>query len=537
MKYPSTLQSLAFAALAMLSVTSQAQDRVAARIIGGYEVTENYPWIVSIQTRTGSQAFCGGTLIDERWVLTAAHCIEGMSPEFIKAVIGSLDKTSSSAESITIEQIVIHEDYRDGFEVDNDIALLKLSRDSVNTPAELVTSEEMAAITGGTIALVLGWGVQSTGENPPVPDRLYGVELPVRSAAECASRVGSVYDDDLLCAGEDFNGEDSCSGDSGGPLLVDTASGLKHVGIVSFGPAECASAGDYGVYTKTAAYLDWIADNTQGLAVINAPRLVYSIPGMAVTYSLGVANNSEAGALLSDAQLSGTHAADFSIIDDQCQGLLSGGATCGITVSAVSSDEGAVKRADLQVTTDSAVTPLVTTELEVEILTSLDVSNAINNSGLNWYTGGDSPWGISDVAEDGFSLGSGTINANSSSVLAVDVSGQSSLSARVKVSSEADFDGLEIRKDGVLQQFISGNQDWQTINLNTTGVRLVTFVYTKDFSIDIGADRAWIDEVSLGSDSGSDSGSGDSGGPGSGGSVGTALLLGLLLFGRMRARR
>lgn len=510
----------------MFSVTAYASQVQYPRIIGGSELDTVYPWMVSLQSRnnTGNyEHFCGGTLIDPYWVLTAGHCVEGTEPSDLRLMIGDLDLDETSVEATTeirsVQRIVINEGYRDEFGVDNDIALLRLASPSGNDIAPLISTAEMSGISAATNGLVMGWGRTRTAVRS---DNLKQVSLRIRTEAECRDAIPNVYDNGLLCAGGVQN-EDSCNGDSGGPLMIEVGGTLKHAGIVSFGYAEaCATAGAYGVYTRVATYLEWIESKLDRVALTTLPDFGYTIPYITQSSTLEFVNFSSSDVTLASAQVAGANPANFVIIDSDCEVLLPPNGYCSITLQATPTSNGVEETANLQIITDSPDTPVLETELSITTLKSLNTNDALYDDDHSWFTGGSRPWTESSKSLDGVSLGSGQIEDNEQSVLAVNVSDINELTVRVKVSSESRYDGLVILRDDRFYQFISGEQDWDLMTIPTTNTEIVEFIYFKDISLSEGSDRAWIESEELK----------DSGGGGGSLTTFSAVLLTLLALRR-----
>jgi len=252
------------------------QANSVQKIVGGEETLENeYPWQVGVL----SDYLCGGTLISDQWVLTAAHCTVGQTASDFTVRLGYHDLynapgTGSIAADVC--QIINHPDYNVAASTDYDFALLKLNT-TINfnnyptiRPACLPSdpTEDFA----GNTATVSGWGTLSSGGSSP--QKLQSVEVDVITNAECTTSP-NLYDDhritdSMLCAARD--GKDSCQGDSGGPLVTQDSDGnYVLIGVVSWG-IGCALDGYPGVYGRVTHVMDWISANTaEGWNTCDAP--------------------------------------------------------------------------------------------------------------------------------------------------------------------------------------------------------------------------------------------------------------------------
>ncbi|EOA94198.1 Chymotrypsin-like protease CTRL-1, partial [Anas platyrhynchos] len=225
------------------------------RIINGQNaVSGSWPWQVSLQTRTGSH-FCGGSLINEYWVVTAAHC--EFNPYSHVVVLGEYDRYSGSeaVQVKTVTKAVTHPNW-DSYNLNNDITLLKLS-----SPAQLGPRVAPVCLAPANLALpsdlqcvTTGWGRTNTNSNA-LAVRLQQVTLPLVSSSQCMQYWGSSITSSMLCAGG--VGASSCQGDSGGPLVYQNGNVWTLIGIVSWGSSNC-NIRTPAVYTRVSQFRNWI---------------------------------------------------------------------------------------------------------------------------------------------------------------------------------------------------------------------------------------------------------------------------------------
>ncbi|XP_076593455.1 chymotrypsinogen A-like [Chaetodon auriga] len=223
------------------------------RIVNGENaVPGSWPWQVSLQTKSEFH-FCGGSLINEYWVVTAAHC-EVIVEDLV--ILGEYDRQHNS-EPIQVKSIakaITHPDYNpDDF--DYDITLLKLSSPVQMTPrvAPVCLASSSTSIASGTRCVTTGWGM--TGESLSAR-YLQQTALPVISSDQCKRFWGYTrITDAMICAGA--SGVSSCQGDSGGPLVCENSGVWTLVGIVSWGVYNCDVRAP-AVYVRVSYLRSWI---------------------------------------------------------------------------------------------------------------------------------------------------------------------------------------------------------------------------------------------------------------------------------------
>ncbi|XP_072409799.1 trypsin-2-like [Chiloscyllium punctatum] len=219
------------------------------KIVGGYECSpHSVPWQVSLDMGYHG---CGGSLISDRWVISAAHCY--YSPDYLKVLLGahSLTEGTGTERLVRVDSIYQHPQF-DGYTLDHDVMLIKLAETvrmtndirAVQLPTECPPPYVMCTVSG--------WG--NTYPNDVVlPDKLRCVRVPLMNAYACNYAYPGLITNTMICAGYMDGQKDACNGDSGGPLVCD---GLLE-GIVSWGQG-CAQPNYPGVYTKVCTVLPWI---------------------------------------------------------------------------------------------------------------------------------------------------------------------------------------------------------------------------------------------------------------------------------------
>jgi len=239
------------------------------RIVNGQTAQAPIPW--QAHMRQGSPTggfgyFCGGTIIDAKTILTAAHCYHGKNLNagnyFITA--GIVHVSSGTGQSAFVDKIILHENYNPST-IDNDIAILKLKTPlTFNNNVQRACLPEASFVPSGK-AVASGWGLVSQFPNQS-PKNLQWVTKPVVTNDKCVKSPfkwgTSQITANMICAGDADGGESTCSGDSGGPLVVPKSSSddtAVVIGATSFGPRDgCGMQGLPAVYAYVTRYLDWI---------------------------------------------------------------------------------------------------------------------------------------------------------------------------------------------------------------------------------------------------------------------------------------
>ena len=283
-------------------------DNNNQRIVGGIDAVANtWPWIVRLMFQTdamvtansNSYYSCGGTIIDENWILTAAHCCtddsSGSVVNMKKVIMKFGEHQTTVADNGEFEAIIddltnymhVHEDYTstaDGSGTNYDVCLINIPNGQNNMGDGLFTvaanagySSSVArvcmpstAAVHGDACWVAGWGATSSGGAGS--DILQSVGVNIMSNDYClansTSDLSTLQADEVCAGAPDTNGNnlidggvDSCQGDSGGPLICDVDGAAVLTGIVSWG-SGCAAEGKPGVYGRVHSYISWIESKT-----------------------------------------------------------------------------------------------------------------------------------------------------------------------------------------------------------------------------------------------------------------------------------
>ncbi len=317
---PAVASPFAFAKSGAKAERGKTAEQSGAKVIGGEVATDGaWPWQVALliggaPVSTDAQ-FCGGSMVMDRWVLTAAHCIHmeqddgsfaDLAPQDVSILVGTNTLSPGAGDLIPVEAVFRHPSYI-GTEFDFDIALIKLSR-APQVPYQTVEvpDAEYGDILNqqGVTTIVTGWGLQEGAQPSPelrqaqiqVLDRALCNQSMLEARAEDAAagfgyavqtlgvaeedayaiwdqlmaRAPDAVSENMICSGTFEGGKTSCNGDSGGPLVVPVdGGGYIQAGIVSWGLSAssgqgCEETALFSAYTNISKFVPWLNETIEG---------------------------------------------------------------------------------------------------------------------------------------------------------------------------------------------------------------------------------------------------------------------------------
>ncbi|XP_073491606.1 uncharacterized protein [Aquarana catesbeiana] len=242
---------------------------VSSRIVGGADSLDGkWPWQVAvIDKELNGTYLCGGSLISQEWVMTAAHCIQNpIQLSNYKVYLGmyQLGVTGPHTVITNVKNIIVNSQYSSVY-TPGDIALLQLASPVTYTQyiMPICLPSSTTTFPCGTECWVTGWGTRSSGGSVVLNGTLQEVMVPLIDRNTCQTMYtnagGAItIQNDQICAGYKDGGKGPCQGDGGGPLVCKVQGAWYQVGIVSSG-IGCAKPNYPGVYTLVTSYQNWIS--------------------------------------------------------------------------------------------------------------------------------------------------------------------------------------------------------------------------------------------------------------------------------------
>lgn len=240
-----------------------SQRSIKTRIIGGRTATVPYHVALQLDGKPKNETFCGGAILDNNWVLTAANCVAEiapsgdielrMQPEQLKVVVGGVDLDGPGAEKATyqVTNILPHPNYDEY--VRNDIALLKIDRNILEVVGSIKREKvDLAKESSkpGQPAYISGYGETDREMSGRYSPKLQATDVTIMEDGVCKAVYREIWDaKSMLCVG-DRMGRSTCYGDAGGPLVLKGTRTL--VGIASLGK-KCGHPGSPDVYARISA--------------------------------------------------------------------------------------------------------------------------------------------------------------------------------------------------------------------------------------------------------------------------------------------
>lgn len=312
-----------------LTVFSQEDQ---AKIIGGENAhPDDFPFIAGLayiesNNLNPEDHFCGGSIIAEKWILTAAHCLYDTDGNplkiddiFVFLNTYNLSLPKSEREFHRIERLILHPGYNDNT-LENDIALIELKTITTLKPIQLPSQNDESLMTPQRKVTISGWGATDRNEQQ-YPDVLQKAELEIISSTVCNQRTwyNGEISSKMFCAGYESAGIDACVGDSGGPLFFEENNTTTQLGIVSWGEI-CGAARSPGVYTKVNEYINWIQNYTE--VSVSNPSVFFSENQLKIFVTedgINLKNTENSDIQVSVFDFSGKKIMDFNLVPEQEQ--------------------------------------------------------------------------------------------------------------------------------------------------------------------------------------------------------------------------
>ncbi|EJB0368827.1 TPA: serine protease [Vibrio parahaemolyticus] len=528
------LIGLTLPATTIADTLKPVQNDVSTRIIGGEPAnTSDWKFIASLVRKgqpTSIGHFCGGSFLGGKYVLTAAHCVEGLNADDLDIVLGLYDQNrESQAQRIAVNNIYSHTAYN-SHTTNNDIALIELEHSVDSATIDLATPEVLDSVRVGDKLHVAGWGNTSTTDRV-YPTVLQQVDLEYVDRATCQNLSGnySNVSDDGICAGYYWGGKDSCQGDSGGPLIVDDNGINKLLGVVSWGDG-CAQPNAYGVYANVAHFQHngWI-DSHRNTISYTQYRDLHFVERKAQQETFTIRNDE----VNTPINITGvTLTSGISLAKNTCTATLAPSQSCQITVGYYPSYSESVET--IEVFTDHPQLSKLSTTFKYNGIdkASSSLSSAIPLAGANVYTN-EYAW----TAENGELQSADMGMSTGASILHLTDLPKGKLSMDFKVLSDG-FDYFVVFVNGQEYDYTRQLLDYKELSIDLyRKSNTVTFAYLKNYEFNGGYNaQAYIRNIKMSVSSDNTSKSSITKTSSSGGSFSISLLM-LLAAGSFLRRQ
>ncbi|HCG8201289.1 TPA: serine protease [Vibrio parahaemolyticus] len=528
------LIGLTLPATTIADTLKPVQNDVSTRIIGGEPAnTSDWKFIASLVRKgqpTSIGHFCGGSFLGGKYVLTAAHCVEGLNADDLDIVLGLYDQNrESQAQRIAVNNIYSHTAYN-SHTTNNDIALIELEHSVDSATIDLATPEVLDSVSVGDKLHVAGWGNTSTTDRV-YPTVLQQVDLEYVDRATCQNLSGnySNVSDDGICAGYYWGGKDSCQGDSGGPLIVDDNGINKLLGVVSWGDG-CAQPNAYGVYANVAHFQHngWI-DSHRNTISYTQYRDLHFVERKAQQETFTIRNDE----VNTPINIMGvTLTSGISLAKNTCTATLAPSQSCQITVGYYPSYSESVET--IEVFTDHPQLSKLSTTFKYSGIdkASSSLSSAIPLAGANVYTN-EYAW----TAENGELQSADMGMSTGASILHLTDLPKGKLSMDFKVLSDG-FDYFVVFVNGQEYDYTRQLLDYKELSIDLyRKSNTVTFAYLKNYEFNGGYNaQAYIRNIKMSVSSDNTSKSSITKTSSSGGSFSISLLM-LLAAGSFLRRQ
>jgi secreted trypsin-like serine protease len=261
-----------YGAIAQQCGVPKVKPDTTSNIIGGKDaVPYSWPWQMALHRTQTNSLTCGGSILSNNWVITAAHCVvDNPAPAQYRVKLGVFNQTVNNEPGevvVDVSEVHVHPKYV-GI-VNNkppvyDVALLKLKTPVAFTDHIIpvcIPKQSEALPAAGTPLWFTGWGRTENSISSGVATKLQQVSMPLASPEACANFTAPGWVEEVMfCAGFDQPGKLTCNGDSGGPVVQLRNNQYILLGLTDFGKGSlfkpCSS--NLGGYARTSAFVDFI---------------------------------------------------------------------------------------------------------------------------------------------------------------------------------------------------------------------------------------------------------------------------------------